>query len=82
MTLEISTFKYLHQFNSEKLAAIKNFDGNKSLYFISNTFINSRIILNNQYNFNNLEKLIEEFEVLLKDEKKKVEILESKINNS
>ena len=53
--------------STEHYFSIKNFDGNKSLYFFSNTIANSVSKLNNTFFIlNHLERTIEEYEQLLK----------------
>ena len=49
----------------------------KSLYFISNTLNDRKIKFYNQHTFNLLEKKIDEYEALLKDQKEKAEFLKS-----
>ena len=69
--------------------AIKNFDEEKAINIISNTFNDQAINMNYQCNFNPLEKFIEQvekneklYEALLKSEREKVALLEKILNKS
>ena len=62
--------------------SIKNFDGNKSLYFFSNTANNSVSKLNNTFCiFNHLERTIDEYEQLLKKYNDTFKTLERELDN-
>jgi len=67
--------------------AIKNFDEEKAINIISNTFHDQAINMNYQCNFNPLEKFIEQvekneklYEALLQSEREKVEMLKKMID--
>jgi transcriptional regulator with XRE-family HTH domain len=69
--------------------AIKNFDEEKAINIISNTFNDQAINMNYQCNFNPLEKFIEQvekneklYEALLQSEREKVALLEKILNKS
>ena len=66
--------------------AIKNFDEEKAINIISNTFNDQAINMNYQCNFNPLEKFIEQvekneklYEALLQSEREKVELLKKMV---
>ena len=81
MPLDISIAQKMFRFKVEQLIAVKKFDGKKSLYFISNTLNDRKIKFYNQHTFNLLEKKIEEYEALLKDQKEKAEFLKKELKN-
>jgi transcriptional regulator with XRE-family HTH domain len=69
--------------------AIRNFDEEKAINIISNTFNDQAINMNYQCNFNPLEKFIEQVEkneklheTLLQSEREKVTLLEKILNKS
>ena len=69
--------------------AIKNFDEEKAINIISNTFNDQAINMNYQCNFNPLEKFMEQvekneklYEALLQSEREKVALLEKILNKS
>ena len=69
--------------------AIRNFDEEKAINIISNTFHDQAINMNYQCNFNPLEKFIEQvekneklYEALLQSEREKVALLEKILNKS
>jgi transcriptional regulator with XRE-family HTH domain len=69
--------------------AIRNFDEEKAINIISNTFHDQAINMNYQCNFNPLEKFIEQvekneklYEALLQSEREKVSLLEKILNKS
>ena len=69
--------------------AIRNFDEEKAINIISNTFNDQAINMNYQCNFNPLEKFIEQvekneklYEALLQSEREKVTLLEKILNKS
>jgi transcriptional regulator with XRE-family HTH domain len=69
--------------------AIRNFDEEKAINIISNTFNDQAINMNYQCNFNPLEKFIEQvekneklYEALLQSEREKVALLEKILNKS
>lgn len=59
------------------LDAIKNFDEEKAVHIISNTFNDSSVLngLNYYPTFNPIEKIVELYEKLVASEKEKVELL-------
>jgi transcriptional regulator with XRE-family HTH domain len=66
--------------------AIKNFDEEKAINIISNTFNDQAVNMNYQCNFNPLEKFIEQvekneklYEALLQSEREKVELLKKMV---
>ena len=66
----------------EQYFSIKKFDGNKSLYFFSNTANNSISKLNKTFFiFNHLERTIEEYEQLLKKYRDIFKTLERELEN-
>lgn len=60
--------------------AIKNFDEEKAINIISNTFNDNAINMNYQCTFNPIEKIVELYEALVKSEKEKNELLQKMIN--
>ena len=57
--------------------AIKNFDEEKAVHIISNTFNDSSILNGINYNptFNTIDKIVELYEALVKSEREKVELM-------
>jgi len=64
----------------ELLCSITQFDGNSSLYFLTNGYNRSTTKINWQFNFDTIANLIVGYEILLNQEKYKVKILEQLIN--
>ena len=60
--------------------AIKNFDEEKAINIISNTFNDNAINMNYQCTFNPIEKIVELNEALVKSEKEKNELLQKMID--
>ncbi|EMR04148.1 helix-turn-helix domain-containing protein [Cesiribacter andamanensis] len=56
--------------------AIKNFSEEKAVNFISNTFHDNSAGVNNHYNFNPIDKIVELYDALLKSEREKIALLE------
>lgn len=58
--------------------AIKNFDEEKAVHIISNTFNDSSILNGINYNptFNTIDKIVELYEALVKSEHEKVELMQ------
>ena len=58
--------------------AIRNFDEEKAVNIISNTFHDTKgfINYNPSYNFNPIDKIVELYDALVKSEKEKVEMLQ------
>lgn len=58
--------------------AIKNFDEERAIYNIQNSYDSSTSNVN--YQFNPVDKIVELYEALVKSEREKVELLEKMLN--